>query len=226
MALFLIILFVCLVIYGPSLWARHVLDRYNREEYFSGNGYDLARLILNRAGLEHIAVEPTDLGDHYDPMARVVRLNPKYCGRRSLSAVVVASHEVGHALQHAAGYAPLMFRTRLVLVARNLERLGVGIIMAAPVITALTRIPASGVLFLLGGFLGLGMPILVHLMTLPVELDASFKRALPCLSRYALVPPEDLSPSRAILTACALTYVAGALAGLFNIWRWLRVLRR
>lgn len=226
MALVLIILIVCLVIYGPGLWAKHVLDRYNREEYFSGNGYDLARLALNRAGLEHIAVEQTEMGDHYDPMAGVVRLNPRYCGRRSLSAVVVASHEVGHALQHASGYAPLMFRTRLVVVARNLERLGVGIIMVAPVITALTRAPASGVLFLLGGFLGLGMPLLVHLITLPVELDASFNRALPCLSDHGLVPPEDLSPSRTILTACALTYVSGALAGLFNIWRWLRVLRR
>ncbi|GAB6095711.1 zinc metallopeptidase [Desulfatiferula olefinivorans] len=226
MLLILIILAVVAAIYGPGLWANHVLARHNREEYFSGTGYDLARLILDRAGLTHITVESTALGDHYDPEAGAVRLNPRYCGRRSLSAVVVAAHEVGHALQHAAGYRPLTVRTRLLITARNLERIGIGIIMAAPVITALTRVPASGVLVFIGGVLGLGMPLLVHLITLPVEFDAGFNRALPCLSRQRLVPPEDLSPARTILTACAITYVAQALAGLLNIWRWLRVLRR
>lgn len=222
----IIILIICAGIYAPSLWARYVLNRYNQDEYFSGNGYALARLLLDKAGLDHVTVEQTPLGDHYDPMDKAVRLNPRYCERRSLSAVVVAAHEVGHAIQDASGYRLLAFRTRLVLFARLVEKIGVGIIMAAPVITALTRIPASGVIFFLGGVAGLGTPLIVHLITLPVELDASYNRAVPFLAAGDVIPPEDIGPAKKILTACAFTYVAGALASLLNVWRWVRILRR
>lgn len=223
--LFFIVLLIA-GIYAPSLWAQYILNRYNQDEYFSGNGYDLARLLLTEAGIGHVPVEKTPMGDHYDPVDKVVRLNPRYCDRKSLSAVVIAAHEVGHAIQDAQGYAPLSFRTRLVLFAQSVEKIGVGIIMAAPLVTALTRIPASGVLLFLGGMAAMGMPLMVHLITLPVELDASFNRAIPFLTKGKFIPPEDLGPSKKILTACALTYVAGALAGLLNVWRWIRVLRR
>lgn len=223
---FLLIVIIIVVIYAPGLWAQYVLNRYNREEYFSGNGYELARLLLKAEGLKQVAVEETPMGDHYDPMSRTVRLNPRYCKRKSLTAVVVAAHEVGHAIQHAQGYAPLTMRTRLVLLAQTVEKIGVGIIMAAPVITALIRIPSPGILMFLGGLAGLGMPLLVHFITLPVEWDASFNRAIPVLTRGSYIPPEDRKAAGKILTACALTYVAGALAGLLNVWRWIRVLRR
>ena len=218
-----VVIVVC--IYAPSLWARHVLDRYDRDEYFSGNGYDLARLLLDEAGMAHVPVEQTAVGDHYDPLARTVRLNPRYCGRRSLTAVVVAAHEVGHAIQDATGYPLLALRTRLVLLAQTVERIGVGIIMAAPLITALIRVPAPGALMLAGGLLGLVTPLVVHVITLPVEWDASFSRAIPFLVKGTYIPEEDQGPARTILTACALTYVATSLAGLLNVWRWLRILR-
>lgn len=226
MHILIFILIVLAVIYAPGLWAQYVLNRYNQEEYFSGNGYELARLLLKDAGLSHVAVEETPMGDHYDPMAKVVRLNPRYCGRRSLTAVVVAAHEVGHAIQDASGYIPLATRTRLILLAQTVEKIGVGIIMAAPLLTALLRVPTPGILMFLGGLAGLGMPLVVHVITLPVEFDASFNRAIPYLSHGTYIPPKDLAPAKRILTACALTYVAGALAGLLNVWRWMRVLRR
>jgi uncharacterized protein len=222
----LIVLAVALGIYAPGLWAQYVLNRFNQKEYFSGNGYDLARLMLADAGLSHIAVEETALGDHYDPSATKVRLNPRYCGRKSLTAVVVAAHEVGHAIQDASGYAPLKARTKMVLFARTVERAGVAVIMAAPLVTALLRVPVPGVVMFLGGLAGLGTPLIVHLITLPVEWDASFGRAIPHLIKGRYLPPQEEAHARTVLTACALTYVAGSLAGLLNVWRWVRILRR
>jgi Zn-dependent membrane protease YugP len=98
--------------------------------------------------------------------------------------------------------------------------------MGVPIITALTRVPAAGALMLIGGFATLCIPLVVHLITLPTEFDASFKRALPILESGPYIPQEDVPAARKILTACALTYVAGALTRLLNVWRWIRILRR
>ncbi|MBW2593776.1 MAG: zinc metallopeptidase, partial [Deltaproteobacteria bacterium] len=95
-----------------------------------------------------------------------------------------------------------------------------------PVVAVITRVPAAGLLMFLGGFATLCIPVLVHLLTLPSELDASFNRAMPLLSSGDYIPIEDIPAARKILLACALTYVANALMGLLNVWRWIRVLRR
>ena len=215
-----------LVVYGPHLWARSVLNRYNRREYFSGNGLELARLALDQMGITDVTVEETETGDHYDPSAKCIRLTNTNCGRRTLTAIVVAAHEVGHALQDHTQYPPLMARTRMVGTAAKLERAGAVLMMGVPVITALTRVPAAGALMLIGGFATLCIPLVVHLITLPTEFDASFKRALPILESGTYIPAEDIPAARKILTACALTYVASALTGLLNVWRWIRILRR
>lgn len=217
---------VLTVFYGPQLWARAVLNRFDRVEYFSGNGLDLARLLVERMDLTTVKVEETPLGDHYDPLSKTVRLNQARGKRRSLTAVVVAAHEVGHALQHQAHYQPLLTRTRLIGTAVKMERIGAALMMGLPVIAAITRLPAAGALMLVAGLLTLCVPVLVHLLTLPTEFDASFRRAMPLLSSGEYIPPEDLPAARTILWACALTYVAAALASMLNIWRWIRVLRR
>ena len=98
--------------------------------------------------------------------------------------------------------------------------------IAIPVITALTRVPTAGIFMFIAGMAILVLPVLIHLVTLPVEWDASFKRALPLLTAGDYIPEDDLPAARRILTACALTYVASALASLLNLWRWIRVLRR
>jgi Zn-dependent membrane protease YugP len=214
------------VLFGPHLWAKYVLDRYNRHEYFSGTGIDLARLILTRLNLKDVAVGVTDTGDHYDPVAKTIRLTNKFCGRKTLTAVVVAAHEVGHAIQDHTGYKPLKTRTRLIVTARKLERIGAIIMMGIPLLAAATRAPSVGVLMFIGGFSTLCIPVLVHLLTLPTEFDASFKRALPLLSSGSYIPPEDIPAAKKILLACALTYVANSLVGLLNVWRWIRLLRR
>jgi len=214
------------VLFGPHLWARYVLNRYNREEYFSGTGIDLARLVLERLDLKDVQVEMTDTADHYDPQQKTIRLTEQTCGRKSLTSVVVAAHEVGHALQDQAGYKPLKTRTKMIGTARKIERIGAIIMIAIPVLAGLTRAPSVGLMMFLVGLGTLGIPVLVHLLTLPTEFDASFNRALPLLSSGAYIPPEDIPAARKILFACALTYVAGSLIGLLNVWRWISILRR
>ena len=221
-----LIILVVAILYGPHLWARYVLKRYNREEYFSGNGFDLARLILGESHLADVRVEATPLGDHYDPQKKIVCLSEATCGRKTLTAVVVAAHEVGHALQDHEHYPPLAARTRMVGTAARMERIGAVIIMVVPVLTLVTRVPAAGALMFAGGLATLCIPIVVHLLTLPTEFNASFKRALPLLVNGNYIPPEDIPAARRILLACALTYVANALVGLLNVWRWIRILRR
>jgi Zn-dependent membrane protease YugP len=225
MALFVIII-VLLLLFGPYAWAQYVLNRYSREEYFSGNGFELARRLLEHQALGDVTVVETPAGDHYDPEKKVIGLTQTRCGNKSLTAVVVAAHEVGHALQDREGYPPLRTRTRLVAVAARAERLGAILMMAVPVMALVTRVPSTGLLLFLGGLGTLCIPLLVHLVTLPAEFDASFRRALPLLQEGPFIPSRDVPAARRILKACALTYVAGALMQLLNVWRWIRVLRR
>ncbi len=224
--LYLLIPMAVILLYGPHLWASYVLNQYNKDSYFSGNGMELASLLLEKAGIRDVKVEKTQIGDHYDPLEKAVRLTEKRCGKKTLTAVVVAAHEVGHAIQDHTGYAPLLKRTQMIGTAAKLEKMGAAIIFLIPVVTLVTRIPAAGFLLFLGGLGTLCVPLLVHILTLPTEFDASFNRALPMLSTGDFIPMEDIPAAKRILLACALTYVAGALMGLLNIWRWLRVLRR
>jgi Zn-dependent membrane protease YugP len=221
-----LIMVAIMILFGPHLWARHVLNRYNRQEYFSGSGIDLARLVLARLNLSEVTVEMTDAGAHYDPAEKIIRLTTSVCERKTLTAVVVAAHEIGHAVQDQSGYKPLKTRTRMIGTAQKLERIGAIIMMAVPVLAGVTRAPSVGVLMIVGGFATLCIPVLIHLLTLPTEFDASFNRALPILTSGSYIPPEDIPAARKILIACALTYVASALIGLLNVWRWIRVLRR
>ena len=227
MYLLLPVILLVLLIFGPGWWVRNVMARYSTpQDRYQGTGGELARHLLDDHGLQHVKVEETKEGDHYDPAEKAVRLTPDKLGGRSLTAVTVAAHEVGHALQDATGYAPLKIRTRLVLLTQPAQKLGAGILMAAPLIGILTRAPAVSLLMVLGGLMSLGAATLVHMVTLPTELDASFKRALPVLKNGNILKPVDLPHARRLLTAAALTYLAASLASLLNIARWWALLRR
>ncbi len=223
----LLLLIVLAILLGPQLWTKRVFAKYrgHREDY-PGTGGDLARHLLDRFNLPHVKVETTEVGDHYDPMAKVVRLTPDNFGGKSLTAATVAAHEVGHALQDQAGYKPLQERTRLIRVAQGAEKMGSVVMIGIPIVAALTRSPAGGLLVFLAGLATMSIGALVHLITLPVEWDASFRRALPVLEQGHYISRDDLQGARRILTAAALTYVAASLGGLLNIWRWITLLRR
>lgn len=222
-------LLLILAVALPGVWVRQVLQKYRepadryREQ---GTGAALARHLLDRFELAEVGVETTDLGDHYDPEARKVRLTPEHYNGYSLTAVTVAAHEVGHAIQHARGEALFNYRQRLVRAAMTGERLGSVLLLAAPVILLLTKLPQAGLLALLLAIGSMALGTLVHLITLPVELDASFNKALPMLENGNYLHAGDLPHARRILKAAALTYVAGSLASLLNLGRWLAVLRR
>ncbi len=220
-------LMIVAVVFGPGLWVQRVMARYSEpEDRYQGTGGELARHLLNRSDLNEVRVEETEKGDHYDPLEKVVRLTADKFHGRSLTAITVAAHEVGHALQDAQGYGPLKARTRLVGLTQHAQRFGAGILIAAPVIGILTRAPSLTGLMMLGGFLSLGSATLVHLVTLPTELDASFKRALPLLEKGDYLHEVDLPHARRLLKAAALTYVSASLMSLLNIARWWALLRR
>ncbi len=193
---------------------------------YQGSGAELARYLLDANGLQHINVEETTTGDHYDPVEKVVRLTADKFNGHSLTAVTVAAHEVGHALQDSSGYAPLKIRTQLIMLTQPIQKVGAGIIMAAPLIGILTRMPGISLLMIIGGLMSLGTTSLVHLITLPTELDASFKRAMPMLEENGVLQPVDLPHARRLLRAASLTYLSTSLASLLNIARWWALLRR
>ncbi len=227
MHLLLPLVLIVVLIFGPGWWVRKVLSRYsNPADRYEGTGGEVARYLLDRLDLKNVKVEETSAGDHYDPQAKAVRLTPDKLNGRSLTAVTVAAHEVGHALQDKVGFAPLKIRNRLIAMTRPVERLGAGILMAAPFIGMLTRAPSLSLLMITGGLMSLLATTLVHLVTLPTEWDASFNRALPMLEQDGILKPVDLPHARRLLTAAALTYLAASLASLLNIARWWALLRR
>lgn len=220
------IVFLLGIVVLPGWWVQRVMKRYSQPaDRYPGTGGQLARHMLDRSGLEAVAVEQTDHGDHYDPEARVVRLSPDNYGSASLTAITVAAHEVGHAIQHADGYQPLLVRTRMVKSIQKFQKLGMVLIALMPVALIALKIPSAGITLLLVGLAALASGIVVHLVTLPTELDASFRRAMPVLVKGGYLKREDHGAARRILTAAAFTYVAASMMGLVNFWWWLRILR-
>ena len=227
MALIVSALLLFALLFGPGLWVRQVMRKYRQpEDRYPGTGAELARLLLDAHGLDGVSVEETPGGDHYDPLTKAVRLSPDNCRGRSLTAITVAAHEVGHAVQDHTGYAPLYLRTRLVRIIAPVERLGAGALMLAPFIGGLTKAPGIGVLMLFAGLATLASSTAVHALTLPTEFNASFARALPMLDAHQILKDVDRPHARRLLTAAALTYVSASLASLLNIARWWTILRR
>jgi Zn-dependent membrane protease YugP len=225
----ILLLFLALVLglaVLPQLWVRRVIAQHSADRPdFPGTGSELARHLLDEMKLGHVKVEETPQGDHYDPDAKVIRLMPQHFRGRSLAALVIAAHETGHAMQDATGYAPLAARTRLAKQALWMEKVGAVVMLAAPVMMVLAKGPHVLLLEFAAGIAILGMSIVMHAYTLPVEFDASFRRALPVLKAGKYIPDADMPAARQLLRAAAFTYVAAAGMSLLDVMRWLRVLR-
>jgi len=227
MHLVILLIALLLLLIGPGIWVKRVMARYSQpQDRYGHSGAETARRLLDTLGLGEVKVEVTDAGDHYDPEARAVRLSPGNFQHRSLTAVTVAAHEVGHAVQDAGGYPPLKLRSRLVRWVGPIEKTGAVLMMATPLIIGVTRLPLAGLLMLLGGLLTLGSAVAIHLLTLPTEFDASFGRALPLLRDQDVLYRNDERHARKLLRAAAMTYVAASLMSLLNVARWIAILRR
>ncbi len=215
------LLFLALA-FGPWLWVAHVMRAEGAERPdLPGTGGELARHLLDAAGLSTVRVERTDEGDHYDPATRAVRLLPAHLEGRSVAAVAVAAHEVAHAVQHAWNEPAFRRRQALVGAIAPLDRAARLILLSMPVLFVVAKSPALLAAQLILSILFFAGSVAIHAVTLPVELDASFGKALPVLQRGAYLGPSDLPAARRVLRAAALTYVAAALADVLNLLRWL-----
>lgn len=202
-----------------SAWAsmkvKSTFHRYSEVRARSGmSGAEAARSLLRRAGVRDVTVEPVQgfLSDHYDPRAKALRLSPDVFHGRSLSALGVAAHEAGHALQHAHNYGPLNFRSLIVKPAGIGQQFGMLIATAGILLQAQPLLWVGIVLF--AGFL------LFTLVTLPVEFNAS-SRAIAILVDNGIVTREEAPHTRAVLNAAAMTYVAAAVSALMMLLYYL-----
>ncbi len=228
MLIILILVLLLALVFGPQWWAQRTFKRYAKpRDDIPGNGAELARHLLSALDMAHVKVEQTEANnDHYDPRDKTVRLSPNNYSDKSLTAITVAAHEVGHAIQDHRNEAMHALRGKLVAIASRVQQVGAGLLMLVPVIAVLTRSPVLDLLFFLAGIASMGVVTLVHLVTLPVEMDASFNKALPILFEGNYIEKKDRPAARRILKAAAYTYVAASLASLLNLWRWIAILRR
>lgn len=228
MSIALLLLISVIIFFGPQLWAEYVFRRYGQKiDAFPGTGGELAQHLLDKFELEDFRVEKSEKqADHYDPENRAVRLGENIYNGKSLTAIVVSAHEIGHALQHKSGYRPFFIRWRLAKFISSSEKFASAVLVVFPFAALLTRSPAIGGIMFLVGVGTLLLPVIFHLVTLPVELDASFNRALPILIAGKYIPDSGIPVAKRILRAAALTYLSASLASVFNFYRWIAILRR
>jgi Zn-dependent membrane protease YugP len=225
MIVFVLILVV--VVFAPSLWVRWVMHAYSEDlDGMPGTGGELAQHLIERFGLESVKVETTEVGDHYDPVDKRVRLSEANFSGRSLTAIAIAAHEVGHAMQDHQNDPRLVIRTKLVPIADKVARFSAGAIWAAPIFALITRHPVPFWVLAACGLGGLLIRMMVHLVTLPIEWDASFGKALPVLKAGSYLGAKQERVVSKILRAAAFTYVAAALADVLNLARWAALLLR
>ena len=221
------LLILLALIFGPSLWVKFVMKRYSKEKpEMPGTGGELAKHLIEQFTLKDVKVEVTELGDHYDPVEKKVRLLREHYESKSLTAVAIAAHEVGHAIQDQQGDKRLATRTKMIPVADKVARWSAAIISLSPVIGIITRHPMPFSLVILLGLSGFIARMMVHAVTLPIEFDASFAKALPVLREGSYVSKSDEDAVSRILRAAALTYVSAALADILNLGRWIAILLR
>ncbi len=206
-------------------WAQHrVQSTYHKYAQIRSSmgmtGAQVAQAILHRMGVNHVQVEPVagELTDHYDPSAKKVRLSEVVYGSDSLAAAAVAAHECGHVLQDVEGYKPMNLRAALVPAANIGSNIGPILIMIGIFVGSI-----GGIFINIGIALFLAV-ILFHVVTLPVEFDAS-SRALKLINELGILQGEENKAARKVLNAAAFTYVATALYAVLQLIQLLMMRR-
>lgn len=208
-----------------SLYAQHkvqsTFNKYTKVASRKGQtGVEVATQLLSAAGIRDVKVEatPGHLTDHYDPRDKTVRLSEAVYNQRSLAALGVAAHEVGHAVQHNQQYMPLAFRSGLFPVVNLGSKLSMPLLM----IGLFMGYGGFGQWMLYSGILLFSFVVLFQVVTLPVEFNAS-SRALEMLEGQRILSPEETEPARKVLNAAALTYVAAAIMAALNLIRFILI---
>ena len=202
---------------------KSTFSRYSQVRGGKGiTGAQAARRMLDKNGLTDVQIVPVkgSLTDHYDPRTKTVNLSEPVFGSDSVSAVGVACHECGHALQHANSFFPLVFRNTIVPLVNIASSFSWMLVIGGMVLMGISQEPDGGyggMLFNLG-ILAFVIVVLFHLVTLPVELDAS-RRAVKQVSDMGLVLPENEVGVKKVLSAAALTYLGALIMAIANLLR-------
>ena len=214
-----------IIYFIPGMWVNYTLNKHNDilpNMPFSAK--EFGEELLKEKGLDDVKIETTKEGDHYDLIDKAVRVETSRLDRKSLTSITVMCHEIGHAIQHKEKYPPLERRYKIAKVTNLLTKLSTGIAyIGIPTIVATGALPLIRVCLIVV-FASILISMIVHLMTLDVELDASFKRAMPILEKK--IPEEYHSASKSILRVCAFTYVIASLTSILkvrNLWMLVRI---
>ena len=213
---YILVLIGVIISLVASTMVNSAFSKYSRVRNSRGiTGAEAAERVLHSAGIYDVKVERVagNLTDHYDPRSKVLRLSDSVYGQASVAAVGVATHECGHAIQHARGYAPLKLRSTLVPIA------SFGSKIAWPLILIGLLINSESSIFLLNaGIIAFSAAVLFQLITLPVEFNAS-NRAIRAIADTGLMQGEEIKSAKKVLSAAALTYVASAAAAILQLLR-------
>jgi hypothetical protein len=211
---------IILTLYAQSK-VKTNFEKYMRVQTRRGyTGAEVARMLLNQNGLNDVPIETArgQLGDHYDPAKRVLRLSGGVSQGSSIASVSVAAHEVGHAIQHANGYVPLSLRNIVFPLARFGSSAAWIFILVGLMIPSLGDLMDIGILLF-------SAAVLFQLITLPVEFNAS-SRALEMLDANGYIYDEEKKGAQNVLRAAALTYVAAMASGLAQLMRLILIRNR
>ena len=206
-----------LSLFLPSIWVSYVLKKNNEilpDMPFTGK--ELGLKLLKENKLQNVLIEPIKQVDHYNPLEKKVRISEDKLNKKSITSIAVVAHEIGHAIQDKENYKPLLLRQKLIEKTIIFQRVGSFLlIIGLPSIFAITKSPFITFLAAILIMGCLSTNVVIHLITLPVEFDASFKRALPILQKY--VPNENMRQCRSVLRAAAFTYLAQSIVSIFRL---------
>jgi len=212
--IFLIVLLSISIL--PVIWINYVFKK--NDEILPNmpfNGIEFGNQLIKELELKDVCLEKTLIGDHYDLDQRKVKVGEDRLRKKSLTSISIICHEIGHAIQHAENYTPLITRTKLVKNTLWINKIAFAVIyIGLPIIFATGYLPLIKVCILLI-LLSLFVGVVIHLVTLEVELDASFNKAMPIIKKK--IPAVYHDSCRSILRAAAFTYVVGVFKNLISL---------
>lgn len=215
---YILVIIAAIISAVASMKINTTFSRYSGVRAISGmTGAEAAQRILRSQGIMDVQVRHVsgNLTDHYDPRSKILNLSDSVYGSTSVAAIGVAAHECGHAVQHQVGYAPLNIRSTLVPIANFGQTISWPLILIGFLLNG-----SVSQMFLYAGVILFSAAVLFQLVTLPVEFNAS-SRALRLLQDNGILASDEIGKTRKVLSAAALTYVAGAIGAILQLLRLL-----
>tara|TARA_B100002019_G_scaffold28966_2_gene22854 strand:+ start:211 stop:888 length:678 start_codon:yes stop_codon:yes gene_type:complete len=223
MILYLIFLFILFV--APIIWYNYIFKKNDKVLInMPFTGFEFGRKLLQEHNLNDVQIEGTKLGDHYDLINKKVMVLEDRLGKKSLTSITIICHEIAHAIQHKENFKPLKRRNVIIRNTSWITQLGSGILLIGfPIIFATGSYGFIKICLAVAAF-SLLISALIHIITLDVEIDASFNKAYPIIKQK--VPVEYHQACRSILLAAALTYVIGVFRSFFSLrFIWMLITR-